>query len=62
MKCSIFTCTCKHEYQDKVYGKSKRVFNRQAQSAKSGNATWKCTVCEATTVTQEENVPKRNVV
>ena len=37
-------CTCKHEYQDKKYGKNKRVFNKLAP--KSGQAQeYRCTVC-----------------
>lgn len=36
----ILSCDCKNEYQDKRYGKGKRVHNR-------GNE-WRCTVCRAT--------------
>ena len=44
MKTKIMTC--KHEYQDKKYGKGRRVFN--AGSVGTGTKiTYKCTVCEA---------------
>lgn len=36
----IMLCTCKHEYQDKLYGKGKRVFNL----CKKG-ISGRCTVC-----------------
>ena len=35
----IKTCTCKHEYQDKKYGKKQRVHNSTATNK------WRCTVC-----------------
>lgn len=31
-------CTCKHEYQDKKYGKNNRVFNVTVKG-------YRCTVC-----------------
>ena len=31
-------CTCQHEYQDRKYGKNKRVHNKTTKG-------WKCTVC-----------------
>jgi len=34
----IKKCTCKHEFQDKKYGKGMRVFNK-------GKEVWRCTVC-----------------
>ena len=38
----IMTCSCIHEYQDKQYGKGKRLFN----SIKSlHQPMWRCTVC-----------------
>lgn len=36
----IANCTCSHEYQDKLYGKGKRVFN-------AGKAVYRCTVCKS---------------
>lgn len=40
MAVRILTCTCEHKYQDKKYGKGKRVhtFNEK-------NKVWRCTVC-----------------
>lgn len=34
-------CTCKHEFQDEMYGKGKRLFNQMGDSGKK----WRCTVC-----------------
>lgn len=42
----ILKCTCKHDYQDRRYGKQKRVFNVM----RDGKA--RCTVCAA------ERLPK----
>lgn len=42
-KVTILKCTCKHEYQDKVYGKQQRVHN--AMKKESGGQHWRCTVC-----------------
>lgn len=36
----LITCDCKHEYQDKKYGKNKRAANKKY---KGNTAT--CTVC-----------------
>jgi hypothetical protein len=42
--CSIRRCSCKHEYQDKRYGKGRRVHNKvENESAHGGK--WRCTVC-----------------
>ena len=40
------TCvrSCKHEFQDKHYGKGKRLFNKTGGSGK-GTVGWRCTVC-----------------
>ena len=35
----IAKCTCKHEYQDKQYGKDNRVFNPKLKNE------MRCTVC-----------------
>ena len=40
MAMKILTCTCKHEWQDKKYGKQKRVHNWRVK-----NESWRCTVC-----------------
>jgi hypothetical protein len=37
----LIFCHCKHEYQDKKYGRGLRVHNR---AVKKG--TWRCTVCK----------------
>jgi len=34
----IIKCTCSHSFQDKRYGKGKRVHNETAKG-------WRCTVC-----------------
>ena len=36
----IRRCDCKHEFQDKTYGKNKRVM-----SILAGNKGYRCTVC-----------------
>lgn len=37
---TIISCTCKHEYQDKVYGTNKRLANMKFNLDKAT-----CTVC-----------------
>jgi hypothetical protein len=44
MSTTIVTCSCKHEYQDKTYGKGRRVAN---QTTKDGGKVYRCTVCRA---------------
>jgi hypothetical protein len=39
----VLNCTCQHEWQDKKYGKGKRLFNQMKIS--SGQKKYKCTVC-----------------
>ena len=39
MATSVFACSCEHSYQDKNYGKGKRLCNSLA------NGQYKCTVC-----------------
>jgi hypothetical protein len=36
----LIKCTCKHEFQDKRYGKTVRVYNQKVD-----RTTYKCTVC-----------------
>ena len=43
---SVLPCSCKHTYQDSVYGAGKRVHNF-ARKSNSGNGGWRCTVCKA---------------
>lgn len=38
----ILVCGCSHAYQDKVYGKGKRVHNQLGPKKKG---TYRCTVC-----------------
>lgn len=44
----IISCTCQHEFQDKTYGKGKRVMNLQGKNGKPTGATpkYRCTVCD----------------
>ena len=39
----VIICSCKHESQDKLYGKGMRVFNPFV--LKSGGIKYRCTVC-----------------
>jgi len=38
----ILPCTCKHKWQDRVYGKGNRVFNLRKEPDRNGG---RCTVC-----------------
>lgn len=40
----ILICNCKNEFQDKRYGKGKRVYNETEKGAGSSHA-YRCTVC-----------------
>lgn len=40
----IKQCTCKHEFQDKRFGKNMRVHNGMGKGG-TGTEGWKCTVC-----------------
>lgn len=53
----IYPCTCTHEFQDKMYGKNKRVWNAMGATGKNGI---RCTVCskEDKTVIAKDNVKK----
>lgn len=47
----ILSCHCKHEYQDKLYGKGKRVMNPTEKSIYGTALTntgrlYRCTVCK----------------
>jgi hypothetical protein len=43
---AILFCTCKHEWQDRQYGKQQRVHNPGPKKGASGKASnWICTVC-----------------
>jgi len=43
MQSKIILCTCTHPYQDKKYGKGKRVHN---PCGKGMSQSYRCTVCK----------------
>jgi hypothetical protein len=44
----VLRCTCEHDYQDKRFGKNRRLFNPTMKAAnKDGPTTYRCTVCGA---------------
>ena len=47
MTTAIKKCKCEHTYQDKKYGKGKRVCNQLAKAGSAGNPSYSCTVCNA---------------
>lgn len=58
---AIVTCTCSHEYQDKLYGLHQRVAN-YARKGNGGNPGVRCTVCSkmhpATQTEKQDNATK----
>ena len=50
---SVKLCSCTHPYQDKKYGKGKRVHNK-------GSDDWKCTVCGSSKSQTGAERDKRN--
>lgn len=48
----ILSCKCKHDYQDKQYGKGKRVMNSCAKDPTG--KTYRCTVCSTEKVKGEK--------
>lgn len=42
---TVKTCTCKHSYQDQIYGIGKRVHNK---CGINGKVAFRCTVCGIT--------------
>lgn len=36
-------CTCSHDFQDRRYGKGKRLFNKT--TGRGNSIGWRCTVC-----------------
>lgn len=48
----VFDCTCENEYQDKVYGKHKRVFNDTLKG-------YRCTVCKKEKLTKDRSMTKK---
>lgn len=46
MATKILPCSCEHEFQDKRYGKKKRLHNKANGNSVAGNSdAWTCTVC-----------------
>ena len=43
METKVFSCTCKSEFQDEVYGKHNRLFNPTGKEEKLNG--YRCTVC-----------------
>lgn len=44
MSTKVLSCSCKHDFQDKKYGRSKRLHNKMAGSEKALKR-YRCTVC-----------------
>jgi len=51
----ILKCNCKHDYQDKRYGPSRRVHNT---CTKGGKTAYRCTVCSDVKELQKGQVSK----
>lgn len=51
---AVLKCNCKHNYQDKRYGKGKRVMNYSSKSSSTSMRTYRCTVCESLTQLRSE--------
>lgn len=41
----LLRCTCKSKYQDKKYGRKRRVHNVRGVNPKHGTRGYRCTVC-----------------
>ena len=48
MGAEIKPCSCKHAYQDKLYGKGQRVFNQCKGKDGATKSLYRCTVCGST--------------
>ena len=48
MSSAVIQCVCKHEEQDKLYGKGLRLANSCKEKKGAGNE-WRCTVCKKET-------------
>ena len=46
-KVQVLKCTCKNDYQDRVYGKGRRVMNYTTKSKSNDTAVYRCTVCKS---------------
>jgi len=60
MNSAILTCTCRHENQDRMYGKYRRVCNlcRGKQASSDTTIRFRCTVC-GSIITPSGNELKR---
>lgn len=47
MPTKIISCQCKHEYQDKLYGNNKRVYNKTVKGTTPDTQGYRCTVCSS---------------
>ena len=45
MNIKIIKCACISAYQDKKYGKGKRVANKSGTNSEISSSKWRCTVC-----------------
>lgn len=54
-KTKIISHDCDHKYQDKVYGKGKRVMNAVVKT----EGYWRCTVCGKDTMGTAKNRGRR---
>lgn len=41
----IRPCSCQHEGQDRMYGKSRRVFSKTQKNVGGNRYKYRCTVC-----------------
>lgn len=57
MGTKILRCTCANDFQDKTYGKGKRVHNRM-QDEPSGRPQYRCTACKKVQSTNKERKAK----
>lgn len=53
----ILPCNCKHEFQDRIYGRGMRVHNKA--KSKDGGAVWRCTVCGSVKSAAGEKVVRK---
>lgn len=45
----VMPCECRHEYQDRRYGRGRRVFNMM--KPRKEQQEWRCTVCMKVRIT-----------
>lgn len=44
-KCKVLRCRCYHDFQDKRYGRMKRLHNPTGRDGAKHPDGWRCTVC-----------------